>query len=99
MKRRACARLADCSKLGALVSDGVGLGSPTFYERACTTALTAAAAEIYERLDALDAQPFVLELSGTARAVDRDADGSLDAIVDGRWTGAFGSGTFEGGER
>ncbi len=92
-------RLADCAKLGALISDWVGLGSPAFYERGCTTALTAAAAEIEERIDALDAQPFVLELSGTARAVDRDADGSMDTIVDGRWTGRFGSGTFDGGER
>ncbi|NVB77129.1 MAG: hypothetical protein HOV81_01925 [Kofleriaceae bacterium] len=95
----ALSTLADCGKLGAIVSEWVGLGSPEMYERACTTALTAAAAEVYERLDALDAQPFVLELSGTATVVDRDANGSMDGIVGGRWTGAFGSGTFDGALR
>lgn len=95
----AFAQLADCGKLGALVSEWVGLGSPELYQRACATALTAAAAEIYERIDALDAEPLVLELAGTARAFDRDADGAMDTIVEGRWTGAFGSGTFDGGTR
>lgn len=92
-------QLVDCQRLGLLTSEWMGIGSPEFYATACTTAMTALAARIYAKIDALDAEPFTIELSGVARAFDLDADGAMDRIDEGRWLGMFGTATFEGKRR
>jgi hypothetical protein len=92
--------LVDCSMLGALTAEWVGLGSPGFYATACDVGLTALAARLYARIDAIDAAALPLELSGEARAVDADGDGALDGIEAGAWSGNLAeiglTGTFVG---
>lgn len=92
--------LVDCSMLGALTADWIGLGSPGFYAQACDVGLTALAARLYARIDAIDAAALPLELAGQARAVDGDGDGALDGIESGAWTGSLDevrlTGTFAG---
>lgn len=83
----ALAALVDCTRLGALVADRVGLGSPLVYRTACTAAMVAVAAELDEHVVAIDDAPLVLETTGTATGVDLDHDGTMDAIRGGRWTG------------
>jgi len=95
----AFARLVDCPRLGQIAADWMGIGTPEFYASACTTAMTALAARIYAKIDALDEQPFTIELSGVARAFDLDANGAMDRIDEGRWIGTFGTATFDGKPR
>jgi hypothetical protein len=78
--------VVDCDRLGAHVSELVGVGSADLYAGACTIALTRLAAEIYERLETA---PVRISIAGSARAVDADGDGPMDSIVDGVWTGTF----------
>jgi hypothetical protein len=100
---QALVTLVDCDQLGAIVSDYVGLGSPTFYAAGCHVALTSLAARIYDRIAAIDAAVLPLELVGAARAVDTDGDGPMDAISAGTWTGDLAgtaaTGNFEGSRR
>jgi hypothetical protein len=97
---QALVALVDCNQLGAIVSDYVGLGSPSFYATGCSVALTTLASRIYDRIAAIDAAALPLELVGAARAVDSDGDGPMDAITAGTWTGTLAgtavTGNFEG---
>jgi hypothetical protein len=96
----ALVELVDCNRLGAAVSECVGLGSPSFYATACSAGLAAVATKLYARLDTIDGNALPLELTGEARAVDSNGDGPMDALSAGAWTGTFAgvaaSGTFEG---
>lgn len=83
--------LVDCDRLGALVADRIGLGSPSPYRAACRAAMIAIASEVYDRIAAIDDTPLTLELTGTAGGVDLDANGTLDELRQGRWTGAVSS--------
>lgn len=96
--------LVDCPRLGALISDAVGLGSPALYAQACAIGLVTGARAIYERFPATTTPAASLALVGVARAIDRDNDGVMDAVSDGVWTGTLGSisvgtSSFEGTAR
>lgn len=96
--------LVDCTRLGELIAEAVGLGPARLYGDACTVGLTSAAARIYDALPALDALPIALEVTGAARAIDRDGNGTMDSFADGRWVGTFdraplGAAIFEGTAR
>lgn len=96
--------LVDCPRLGALIAEAVGIGPARLYADACTVGLTRAAARIYDQLPALDALPIALEVTGAARAIDRDRNGTMDSFTDGRWVGTFdraplGAAIFEGTAR
>jgi hypothetical protein len=82
--------LVDCARVGQLVADEL-IGSPDLYEGACEVGLTAGAAALYDRLAAADAT-LALDVAGTARGLDRDADHAMDAIDGGEWIGAAGNG-------
>ncbi len=91
--------LVNCARLGGIVSDYVGLGSPELYARACDAALTHVAAEIYQRIAATPNVRFVM--AGAARITDVDGDGPADLIASGTWSGTIGdaplaSSVFEG---
>lgn len=83
--------LLDCAKLGDIVAERVGLGPPSLYETACRAAMTALASEIDAELAAIDRTPLVMQVSGTADAIDLDGDGTMDALRAGRWTGSLGA--------
>jgi hypothetical protein len=91
--------LVDCPRIGSITSEWMGIGSPELYATACSSALTSLAAHVYAMFVALDAEPFIIELSGVARAFDLDASGAMDRLDEGRWVGMFGTGTFEGKRR
>lgn len=97
--QNALARLVDCPRLGTITAEWMGIGSPELYATACTTTMMTIAARIYAKIDALDAEPFTIELSGVARAFDLDGNGAIDRIDEGRWVGMFGTATFEGKRR
>jgi hypothetical protein len=96
-------KLVDCAALGVLVEQFLGVGSPDFYASGCRHGLTALASRIYERMAAIAPESLALELTGTARAVDNDHDGTLDAIADGAWSGTLSdlavTGNFTGARR
>jgi hypothetical protein len=95
----ALGKLVDCNRLGALVAEWMGVGSPEFYARACSASLTLVAANVYEKVHALDDEAFVIEMMGIAHGRDVNADGGMDRVEEGRWIGAFGTAIFEGGRR
>ena len=99
----ALVELVDCSRLGALVSECVGLGSASFYATACSAGLSALATKLYARLDAIDTAVLPLELAGGARAVDANGDGPMDAMSAGEWSGTLAgvpaNGSFDGAAR
>ena len=84
----ALAAMVDCTRLGQLAADKVGLGSPLMYRSACVAAMVAVAAELDRHVVSIDVAPMVLTLTGTAIGVDVDHDGTMNAIKNGQWTGA-----------
>jgi hypothetical protein len=96
----ALVELVDCSRLGAAVSECLGVGSASFYATACSAGLSALATKLYARLDAIDPSAMPLELAGEAHAVDANGDGPMDRISAGTWSGTFAgvaaSGSFDG---
>lgn len=96
--------LVDCPRLGGLLAEAIGFGSPALYGEACAVGLAVAARTIYEQFPSTSARPLQLDVSGTARAADRDGDGVMDAIDGGVWTGrlgdvSVGASVFEGTAR
>ncbi len=85
---QALAALVDCTRLGQLAADKVGLGSPLVYRSACVAAMVAVAAELDDHVLEIDIAPMLLALTGTAIGVDVDHDGTMNAIKAGHWTGA-----------
>jgi hypothetical protein len=92
---RALRDLVDCAQLGKLVSEKVGLGSPTLYEAACATGMTAAASDFYARLATIDRSPLELHMTGVAHAIDLDGNGTMDAFDNGGWKGTVGYGSAQ----
>lgn len=95
---QALALLVDCRRLGTRVAAAVGFGSDALYTAACTIALTEAADRFYARLPT---GTVPLRMTGSARGVDRDADGNMDEITGGTWSGSLdaeglAAATFEG---
>ena len=84
--------LLDCDRLGHVVAERVGFGSPVVYGAACRAAMTAVASEVDARLAAIDQTPLGIEVAGSAVGFDGDGDGAMDEINAGRWTGAVYSG-------
>src|SRR5262249_19526161 len=72
--------LIDCAKIGELVAERVGVGSPALYRSACTAGMIAAADEVYARIAAVGSSPVRLEAAGVATGIDADGDGAMDAI-------------------
>lgn len=87
----ALAALVDCDRLGALIADRVGLGSPALYSAACQAGMTLIASELDAHLAAIDDAPLALELTGSADGVDLDGDGTMDELRAGTWSGALSS--------
>ncbi|MBA3819047.1 MAG: hypothetical protein H0X17_09160 [Deltaproteobacteria bacterium] len=85
------ARAVNCQRVGRYISEVIGVGSPSTYEGACTAGLEATAAVLYAQLARLDGSMLELELTGAARGVDRDRDGTMDGILSGLWTGTIGN--------
>ncbi|MGE5184220.1 MAG: hypothetical protein ACM31C_19255 [Acidobacteriota bacterium] len=81
--------LVDCRALGATVAKSLGATTGTLYAVACDAAMVEAADAFYDKLAAIDEAPLSLALSGSATAVDRDGDGTMDALAAGEWSGGF----------
>jgi hypothetical protein len=86
--------LLDCDRLGTVIADRVGFGTPGVYGRACRAAMTAVASEVDDRLIAIDRTPLGIEVAGAASGFDGDGDGVMDEIRSGRWTGAVYAGSM-----
>jgi hypothetical protein len=79
----------DCTNVGQYVYDAVGIGSPSTYESACNAGLSFAASAIYAQIDRIDGSAFEFGITGTAKAVDKNADGKADVIQVGKWGGTL----------
>ena len=76
----------NCQAVGVYVAEALGIGSPSTYESACNSGLTAGAAAFYKQLDNIDTAALEFGLVGTARGVDKNKDGKMDDIQAGTWT-------------
>ncbi|MDQ3368584.1 MAG: hypothetical protein M3680_24410 [Myxococcota bacterium] len=84
------ASAVNCQRVGQYVFDVIGVGSPSTFEGACTAGLDATAAVLYAQLARLDGSLLELGLTGRARGVDRDRNGTMDQIQTGLWSGSIG---------
>ena len=83
----------NCQSVAKAIVDQFGIGSVSALASACTSGLTAGANYIYSRIDAIDSTALQFSINGTARAVDKNNDRTIDAIQTGTWAGtlAYGS--------
>jgi len=65
-------------------SPGVGT-----FRSACTAGLSKAADVIYGKIADLDSSALELQVTGTAKALDKDANNQLDTIQTGTWAGTM----------
>jgi hypothetical protein len=83
----------NCQLFGQLVAGVIGLGGASTYASACISGLDKGASYIYSKIASIDGTALKLGLSGTARAVDKDRNGSIDSLVTGAWTGTISYGS------
>ena len=77
----------DCAAVGQYVYDAIGIGSPSTFESACTSGLSAAGTEIYHLIDGIDASALEFDETGVAKAIDNNGDHNADVLQTGKWTG------------
>lgn len=82
----------NCALIGQAIAAAVGLGGASTYAAACTAGLNRGADFVYGKLAAIDGTALDLGLTGAARAIDKDRDGSLDTLAAGAWTGTVSYG-------
>jgi len=80
----------NCQAVGRYVFEALDFGSPSTYESACTSGLTAAANALYSQLNNIDTAALEFGIAGAARGVDKNSDGKMDDIQVGTWTGTLG---------
>ena len=97
--------LIDCRQVGIAVFDALRLGSAGAFEAACRTGLGAGATFVYQKVAEIDSSALQLDITGVAKAIDRNRDGKMDDLQRGAWTGtvkyatapaALGTATFSG---
>ncbi|HRC56964.1 MAG TPA: hypothetical protein PKU97_13620 [Kofleriaceae bacterium] len=79
--------LIDCRQVGMAIFDALRLGSAGAFEAACRTGLGAGATFIYQKIEEIDATALQLDITGVAKAIDRNRDGKMDDLQRGAWTG------------
>lgn len=79
--------LVNCEAVGQYVYEAIDIGSPSTFESACNSGLTAAGNALYKALDNMDNAALQFNIAGAARAVDKNADGKMDDIQTGVYTG------------
>jgi hypothetical protein len=79
--------LVNCEAVGQYVYEAIDIGSPSTFESACNSGLTAAGNALYKALDNMDNAALQFNIAGSARAVDKNADGKMDDIQTGVYTG------------
>jgi len=80
-------RLVDCAAVGEDVYNALQVGSASSFEDACSAGLEAGANAIYASIHQVDTAALQFTIAGTAKGIDVDADGTLDRIQTGTWTG------------
>lgn len=80
----------NCEAVGQYVYEAIGIGSPSTFESACNSGLSAASNAFYSKLNDIDSAALEFGLTGTARGVDKNRDGTMDEIVTGTWAGTLG---------
>ncbi|MBA2544707.1 MAG: hypothetical protein H0V17_34000 [Deltaproteobacteria bacterium] len=79
--------LVNCQAVGQYVFEAIDFGSPSTFESACNSGLTAAGGALYKALDNMDSAALQFNLTGAARGVDKNQDGKMDDIQTGLYTG------------
>jgi hypothetical protein len=82
----------NCPLIGQLIASYIGLGGASTFTSACTSGLNRGASYIYGKIAAIDGSALELGLTGTARAIDKDRDGSVDTLATGAWAGTVSYG-------
>jgi hypothetical protein len=78
----------NCQAVGQYVYEAVGIGSASTFQSACNAGLTGGSNALYKLLDNIDTSALQFDMTGTARAIDKNHDGHIDDIQTGTWTGS-----------
>ena len=81
-----------CAKVGIAVRDAISSvigygGSASTYETACNQGLVAGANLIYAKIADIDSSALEFGITGTAKALDKNGDKTVDSLQTGAWTG------------
>lgn len=79
--------VVNCQAVGQYVYEAIDIGSPSTFESACISGLNAAGPALYNALNQIDGSALEFNLTGVARAIDRNKDGKMDDIATGLWSG------------
>jgi len=82
----------NCPLIGQLIASYIGLGGASTFASACTAGLSRGASYIYGKIATIDGAALELTMSGTAKAFDKDRNGSVDTLATGAWTGTVSYG-------
>ena len=82
----------NCQSIASAIVNQFGIGGVGAIAAACTAGLTAGANFVYSKIDAIDSTALKFALNGTARAVDKNNDRTIDAIQTGTWAGTLAYG-------
>ncbi|MGN6108512.1 MAG: hypothetical protein ACTHU0_25630 [Kofleriaceae bacterium] len=77
----------DCVAVGDAIADAIGFGGASTFASACSAGLVAGAGYIYDKISAIDSTALQLGITGAAKALDKDGNGTIDTIQTGTWSG------------
>ena len=81
--------MVNCQAVGQYLYEAISIGSPSTFESACNSGLTAGAHLIYSQVDKIDTAALEFGINGTAKGVDKNKDGKMDTIQTGLWAGTL----------
>ncbi len=82
----------NCPLIGQAIAAVTPYGSASDYASYCTAGLNRGADYIYSKIATVNGVALEFGVAGTARAIDKDRDGSVDAILTGAWSGTLSYG-------
>jgi len=79
----------NCAAVGQYVYEAIDIGTPSTFESACNTGLQLGGQAVYGLIDQVDGSALEFNVNGIAKGVDNNADGKMDKIQTGAWTGTL----------
>lgn len=84
--------VVNCQAVGQYVYEAIDIGSPSTFQSACLTGLSAGSSALYGLMNQVDGSALEFGLNGVARGIDNNGDGKMDKIQTGAWSGTLAYG-------
>ena len=77
----------DCVAVGNLIASQIGGFGAGALSTACSAGLVLGAGVVYSKIDAIDGSALEFQMTGSAKALDKNGDKKIDSIATGQWAG------------